>query len=594
MTFVDRLTRWADLLRASLGRGRAASQDILDPEAARRVAMTVRCRDTAPVPKVPQAGEVITRGGMKLQIMHDGTLIAAGGYCGDWMTKIIRELKGHHEPQEELAFHHLLCHCSPGTRIVEVGAFWAYYTNWYLGAVAGSTAVCVEPDPDNMACGQRNLAINGRTATWVNACVGRDHAEATPLRRESDGVTVCVPCHSMDSLLDAVGRRPIEMLHIDCQGAELPFLESLGQAVGEGLLRFVVVSTHHASISGSPTTHQDCLRQLSLLGATILCEHAVEESFSGDGLIVASFQSADAGIEIPAISRNVARESLFGGVGDALGDRRVALADTDNGQMLVFEHDAVIGRMLRERGSFEEGLVVDVVRFLRKSHGFMPRFFVDIGANIGSHLLRGLRDGTFPSGVGVEMDQDNFRLLTCNVALNDCQDRTRLFNFAVSDTAGPAVMEVSGDNLGDHRMRSATGRTADAYGEAGRETRDITATTIDLLEADCGTTFDDTALIWIDTQGHEGHVLDGANGIFARERRPFVVIEFWPYGIERCGGRERVFGFLRRCRAMYDLRRPGWQRLQPLEVSQVEELYAAVLASTADERLFHTDLLCII
>jgi FkbM family methyltransferase len=594
MTVADRMKRWTRVLCDAMRCGRAERPAALGPEAARRVAMTAGCRDTDAIPKVPRAGEVIDRDDGKVQVMHDGTLVVAGGYCGDWMTEIIRGLKGHHEPQEELVFHHLLRHCRPGTRIVEVGAFWAYYTNWYLGAIAGSTAVCVEPDASNMACGQRNLALNGRSATWVNACVGRHHAEATTMQRESDGATVCVACHSMESLLDAVGRGPIEMLHVDCQGAELPFLESLGQAVGAGLLRFVVVSTHHASISGSSTTHQDCLRQLGSLGATILCEHAVEESFSGDGLIAASFHAADVGIELPAISRNEPRESLFGAAGTASGDRRVVLADTDNGPMLVFENDTVIGRMLRERGSFEEGIVVDVVRFLRRSHGFRPGLFVDIGANIGSHLLRGLRDGTFPHAVGVEMDEDNFRLLTCNVTLNECQGRARLFNVAVSDTAGPAVMEVSGDNLGDHRMRSATLRIGDAYGEAGRKTRTITATTLDRLEADCGTAFDDTALLWIDTQGHEGQVLDGARGILARDRRPFVVIEFWPYGIERCGGRDRVLRFLRRCRAIHDLRHPGWERRQPLEVSQIEELYAGVLEKTADEGLFHTDLLCIL
>ena len=594
MTVADRMKRWAGVLREVMRRGRSGGAAVLGPEAARRVTMTLRCRDTDPIPKVPGAGQVIDRDGLKVQVMHDGTLVVAGGYHGDWMAQIIRGLNGHHEPQEELAFHHLLRQCRPGTMIVEVGAFWAYYTTWYLGVVAGSTAMCVEPDANNLACGERNLTINGRSATWVNACVGREHAAAMDVRRESDGVTVSVPCHSLDSLLALVGRRPIEMLHVDCQGAELPFLESLGSAAQEGLLRFVVVSTHHVTISGSPTTHQDCLRQLQSLGATILCEHTVEESFSGDGLIVASFQSADAGLEIPAISRNEPRESLFGGAGTVPGDRRVALAETDNGPMLVFEHDAVIGRMLRERGTFEEGLVDDVVRFLRRSHGFRPRLFVDIGANIGSHLLRGLRGGTFPNAVGVEMDPDNFRLLACNVTLNDCQGRVRLFNIALSDTAGPAVMEVSGDNQGDHRVRLAVAGLSEAYGESRRATRPITTTTLDALESECGVAFDNRDLIWIDTQGHEGHVLAGAERVVARERRPFVVIEFWPYGIERCGGRDRVLRFLRRCRAIHDLRHAGWERRQPLEASQVEEMYVAVLEKTADERLFHTDLLCIL
>ena len=289
--------------------------------AARRVAMTLRCHDSDPIPKVAQAGKVVERDGRRVQVMHEGTLVEAGGYYGDWMVQIIRGLKGHHEPQEELVFHYLVNQCRPGSTIVEIGAFWAYYTNWYLGAVAGSSAVCVEPDANNVACGKRNLALNGRSATWINACVGHEHAAEVTIRRESDEATVSVPCHSLDSLLESIGRRPIEMLHVDCQGAELPLLESCCRAAREGLLRFVVISTHHASISGSPTTHQDCLRQLENLGASILCEHTVEESFSGDGLIAASFLSTDAAIELPALSRNSAEDSLFRRVGTGSGDQ---------------------------------------------------------------------------------------------------------------------------------------------------------------------------------------------------------------------------------------------------------------------------------
>lgn len=81
----------------------------------------------------------------------------------------------------------------------------------------------------------------------------------------------------MDSILRLLDRRLIEMLHIDVQEAELSLLQSLGDAVRSGLLRFVLVSTHHASISGSETTHQDCLRQLRDLGAVFLCEHTITE-----------------------------------------------------------------------------------------------------------------------------------------------------------------------------------------------------------------------------------------------------------------------------------------------------------------------------
>lgn len=74
----------------------------------------------------------------------------------------------------------------------------------------------------------------------------------------------------------------------------------------------MVVSTHHSSISGSHTTHSDCLDELRELGATVLVEHSVEESFSGDGLIVASFYDCDKDLRFPDISRNRAENSLFG------------------------------------------------------------------------------------------------------------------------------------------------------------------------------------------------------------------------------------------------------------------------------------------
>jgi hypothetical protein len=79
------------------------------------------------------------------------------------------------------------------------------------------------------------------------------------------------------------------------------------------MVRFAVVSTHHVTISGSVTTHEDCVRALESLGAKVFVEHDVYESFSGDGLIVASFAAEDRSIVLPAISRNVRERSLFSG-----------------------------------------------------------------------------------------------------------------------------------------------------------------------------------------------------------------------------------------------------------------------------------------
>ena len=191
--------------------------------------------------------------------------------------------------------------------MIEIGAFWAYYTAWFLSAVPGSTAVCLEPDPRNAACGRRNLDLNGLAATWVTGAAGRTFEAGAQFKPRPDRDAISVPVHGLASLLGAAGHGPVEMLHIDAQGAELPFLESLADPAVIGTVRFLVVSSHDQRITGSPTTHEDCLRVISRLGGTLLAEHSVEESFSGDGLIVASLHPADAALALPTMSRNGAR-----------------------------------------------------------------------------------------------------------------------------------------------------------------------------------------------------------------------------------------------------------------------------------------------
>jgi hypothetical protein len=117
----------------------------------------------------------------------------------------------------------------------------------------------------------------------------------------------------MDAVIGRVDGKPIEVLHMDVQGAELAFIRSMRSAVEQRQVRFVVVSTHHESISGSATTHEDCVQALQALGAKVFVEHDVFESYSGDGLIVAGFLPADRSIVLPQISRNQRRRALFVG-----------------------------------------------------------------------------------------------------------------------------------------------------------------------------------------------------------------------------------------------------------------------------------------
>jgi hypothetical protein len=88
-------------------------------------------------------------------------------------------------------------------------------------------------------------------------------------------------------------------------------LEGAIKAIQEKKIRFLVISSHHHSISNDPLIHQKCLSFLQDSGAIILVEHTISESYSGDGLILASTRNEDALLPKINVSRNLPRTSLF-------------------------------------------------------------------------------------------------------------------------------------------------------------------------------------------------------------------------------------------------------------------------------------------
>lgn len=120
-----------------------------------RTLMTITCRDSDHIPKVANAGRTVMWEGERVQIMHNGIKVVYGGYNGDWMAHIIRGLQGHHEPQEEAIFHTLLRYIRNRGLMIELGAYWGYYAQWFLHEIPESTAICIEPDPSNLVLVQR-------------------------------------------------------------------------------------------------------------------------------------------------------------------------------------------------------------------------------------------------------------------------------------------------------------------------------------------------------------------------------------------------------------------------------------------------------
>ena len=248
---------------------------------AERIALALSCRDCEGLPRVPDAGGIEETEAGRVQIMHNGLRLRTDSHYGDYNVEVIRGLRGHHEPQEEAIFHEVVGRLGPGAVMLELGAFWAYYSLWFLKAVREARAVLVEPVPSALEAGQRNFAINAEEGRFIHAAIGSAPAPEAALELWK-GMTVTVPTVSVDSLLAAEGIERLAILHADIQGHEVAMLHGAATALAAKRIDWVFISTHGENI------HQRCMQLLRRAGYRIAAEHSPGESHSVDGLIVAA------------------------------------------------------------------------------------------------------------------------------------------------------------------------------------------------------------------------------------------------------------------------------------------------------------------
>jgi hypothetical protein len=230
------------------------------------------------IPRVPDAGEVNGR----FQIMHNGLKIVAGSYYGNGPIRLLKENRGVHEPQEERIFQEVLKTIRPGGIILELGAYWSFYSMWFCKEVPQARPFMVEPVAANIEFGRQNFATNGFSGTFIHAYVGAAAGVA-----EDGTKIICV-----DDLATDLGLGHIAILHADIQGSELDMLKGCGRMFREHRIDWFFISTH------SEALHTSCESHLREQGFVIVASIPLAESFSWDGLLVARASQV---ASIPAI-----------------------------------------------------------------------------------------------------------------------------------------------------------------------------------------------------------------------------------------------------------------------------------------------------
>jgi len=276
-----------------------------------------------------------------------------------------------------------------------------------------------------------------------------------------------------------------------------------------------------------------------------------------------------------ALLRRVAWEILH------RAPERALTARTKHGVLSFSNKDRAIGRLLFTDRAFEIDKIERAIRCAIATGALHERndgWLLDVGANVGSVCIPLVQRGVLTHALAFEPEPKNYAHLVRSLALNGIDVRTiRPRNAAVSSKNGAAALELAFTNFGDHRIRVEAPTTSHPeLREAERAVITVPVHRLDDAVAAEGIARDAVRLIWIDAQGHEGQILEGASGILAGDVP--VVTEFWPYGLMRAGDEGRRFAEIVRARfrAFYDLSEAAPKRQPIAEIGALFTRYPSV------------------
>lgn len=237
-----------------------------DKEWEYRISIALKSEYNKFIPRVSNAGN-INKG---FQTMHNGLQISTGDYYGLPITKMLHLNKGVHEPEEEKMFLDVINKMPEDPVMIEMGAYWAFYSMWFLKATVRGKVYMIEPDLKNIAVGMKNLNKNNLTGTIDNYFIGKSSTT------DKGTSVIC-----LDDYIEQKGIKHINIAHADIQGYEMELLQGATKCLGSKMADYFFVSTHTNEL------HYSCIDFLKNYGYKILFDVDLVKAASFDGFILA-------------------------------------------------------------------------------------------------------------------------------------------------------------------------------------------------------------------------------------------------------------------------------------------------------------------
>jgi hypothetical protein len=229
-----------------------------------RIALVLSSPDNKKIKCVENAGTL--KNG--LLVMHNGIVIEPLSYYGYPILKMLLNNRGIHEPQEEYVFQEILKEIPVGATMIELGAYWSFYSMWFNKNIKNARNYMIEPC--NVEYGITNFKYNKLNGNFFQYYIADK-----PSINKDGSVNISVDSFMKDNNIEFV-----DILHSDIQGYELSMLKGAHNLLTKRKVGYVFISTH------SDDLHADCEALMDDMGFIRLCSANLQETYSQDGLLV--------------------------------------------------------------------------------------------------------------------------------------------------------------------------------------------------------------------------------------------------------------------------------------------------------------------
>lgn len=195
--------------------------------------------------------------------------------------------------------------------------------------------------------------------------------------------------------------------------------------------------------------------------------------------------------------------------------------------------DQLIAAGLAKHGAWQRDDLDHAFEALKSVGILRHGWFVDVGANIGTHVVYAALRSEIDRVLAIEPEPKNFGFIRRNVVLNGLDERVTTLQLAVSKCPGSLYLEVNEAFQGKHIVRNG----------ANARTIEVPALPLDQILKDQSIQPADVAMIWIDVEWHEHAVFQGMNAVldakvpvffeYARKSVSDEVREIWRQETER-------------------------------------------------------------